>query len=547
MPLFPRLLSMISLSLFLLPLGCNDPAGEDDDDDSSVGDDDSSSTDDDTVSGEIHIEHTPPAGATEGVDIPLTATVTDPAGVTEVLVHYLNVGEPDFRQAAFAPAGGDNYSGTISGADVSSSGVSYYLEAYGGSGSAVWPEGAPAKTWTLSATNVAPDAPDPVRATYVWASAMVQISWPVPADLDIASYEVYQSTDNYVDATDTLVTTTTGDETSAYQVDDVDGTLASAYSWYAVKAVDAFGEEAWSAAASLDNLHIYEGFTGNATPYPQVNDGFFNTPAGIGVDAGGNYYVADSGNHRVQVFNSSGTFLKEIGSYGTGQGQLNFPWDVEVDDDLNLWVAEYGSHRVQVLSQTGLYLLQLGTGTAGTEEGQLWFPLSLTRDGGGFVYVVDEHSPRVQKFAPDGTFVGAWTAAGAETFSAMGGVAYSPAHDGVFVTDAGAHRVYLLSTEGDLLDSFGTSGTGDGGMTDSHGVCATGWGDALVTDGDEFLLVGDSHRLSVFDNTGEFSWWFGGYGSQEGQFSIAADCAVGTNGDLWVVDRNNHRVHRYGP
>ena len=46
----------------------------------------------------------------------------------------------------------------------------------------------------------------------------------------------------------------------------------------------------------------------------------FNGPLGVAVDASGNIYVADTGNHRVQVFNSSRAWQMTMGV--TGQGEM---------------------------------------------------------------------------------------------------------------------------------------------------------------------------------------------------------------------------------
>ena len=40
--------------------------------------------------------------------------------------------------------------------------------------------------------------------------------------------------------------------------------------------------------------------------------GQFNTPHSIASDANGNVYVADRGNHRIQVFDGDGKFLRQI-------------------------------------------------------------------------------------------------------------------------------------------------------------------------------------------------------------------------------------------
>ena len=45
---------------------------------------------------------------------------------------------------------------------------------------------------------------------------------------------------------------------------------------------------------------------------PGSKPGQFNTPHSIAIDAQGNVYVADRGNHRIQVFDGDGKFLRQF-------------------------------------------------------------------------------------------------------------------------------------------------------------------------------------------------------------------------------------------
>ena len=51
-------------------------------------------------------------------------------------------------------------------------------------------------------------------------------------------------------------------------------------------------------------------------------DGQFNSPFDIAVGKSGNIYVADSGNNRIQKFDSNGNFLSTWGTTGSGNGQF---------------------------------------------------------------------------------------------------------------------------------------------------------------------------------------------------------------------------------
>jgi tripartite motif-containing protein 71 len=58
--------------------------------------------------------------------------------------------------------------------------------------------------------------------------------------------------------------------------------------------------------------------------------------------------VADSYNHRVQIFDAEGNFLHKFGSDGSGDGQFSFPKGVAISKAGNIIVTDYNNHRVQI-------------------------------------------------------------------------------------------------------------------------------------------------------------------------------------------------------
>jgi DNA-binding beta-propeller fold protein YncE len=62
--------------------------------------------------------------------------------------------------------------------------------------------------------------------------------------------------------------------------------------------------------------------------------------------------VVDTANHRVQVFNSSGVFQSAFGSSGSGNGQFSSPIGIAVGSGGNIYVADTNNNRVQVFSQS---------------------------------------------------------------------------------------------------------------------------------------------------------------------------------------------------
>ena len=121
----------------------------------------------------------------------------------------------------------------------------------------------------------------------------------------------------------------------------------------------------------------------------------FNRAEGLSLDYAGNLYVADSCNHRVQVFDCNGVFLRAYGSAGTAQGQFSYPYDVRVDGKGRQYICEFGNSRVTVLDADDQVLEIIGG--AGSAPGQFNNPWSLALDSKGNLYVADSQNHRVQK------------------------------------------------------------------------------------------------------------------------------------------------------
>ena len=71
-----------------------------------------------------------------------------------------------------------------------------------------------------------------------------------------------------------------------------------------------------------------------------IGDGEFGRPRDLAIDSHGNIWVADTNNHRIQKFDSSGGFLTKWGSTGFGNGQFRSPYGVAVDKEGDVYVAD---------------------------------------------------------------------------------------------------------------------------------------------------------------------------------------------------------------
>jgi tripartite motif-containing protein 71 len=190
-------------------------------------------------------------------------------------------------------------------------------------------------------------------------------------------------------------------------------------------------------------------------------------PMGVAQSAAGDVYVAELGNRRIHVFCANGGVF--VFSAAGGDAQLVSPRGVAVAHG-EVFVADFALNRVIVFRLDGSFVRTIGT--AGTGTGQLRKPYGVAVGPGGEVFVADSDNNRVQVFrAADGAFLREFGARGAidGMFKNPTGVAVAP--DGaVYVCDSDNHRVQVFQRDGVFVRKFGEEGSGDGQLQAPVGI-----------------------------------------------------------------------------
>jgi DNA-binding beta-propeller fold protein YncE len=139
----------------------------------------------------------------------------------------------------------------------------------------------------------------------------------------------------------------------------------------------------------------------------------FNRPTDIAWDSAGNIYISDGfGNARIAEFDKEGKFIKSWGSRGSEPGQFNAPHGIAIDAQGNIYVADSGNKRIQVFDSDGKFKTQY------TNVGTPW-ALCLTPGPHQYLYTSNSNPPldidvagEIYKMELDGTVIGQFGKAG---------------------------------------------------------------------------------------------------------------------------------------
>ena len=171
-------------------------------------------------------------------------------------------------------------------------------------------------------------------------------------------------------------------------------------------------------------------------------------PSGIAVLKSGNIVVTDGyGNNRVILYDKTGKFLKQVGKgaggpadKGTGPGEWVLPHKIAVDAQENLYIIDRENKRLQVFDKDLNYKREL------KNEWNPW-DVAISRKGTeSYGFIADHLLERVHKFSlTDGKLLATWGSQGS------GPGQFDWVH-GIVVDSKGA--VYAADTYGQRLQKF---------------------------------------------------------------------------------------------
>jgi sugar lactone lactonase YvrE len=246
-----------------------------------------------------------------------------------------------------------------------------------------------------------------------------------------------------------------------------------------------------------------QGFSGDEGP---ATSAALDSPQGLALDTANNLYIADTHSHRIRELNlTTGNIITVAGnapgfSGDTGpatSAQLNLPTALALDATGNLYIADTGNHRIRKLSlTTGIITTIAGTGTQGfsgddgpATSAAIDSPTGLAIDTAGNLYLADTHNNRIREIAAStGTittiagngspgFSGDAAAATSAALALPHGLSFDAAGN-LYLADTANHRIRRIDALTGIIATVAGDGTqafsGDGGPATSASLDSPG-------------------------------------------------------------------------
>jgi sugar lactone lactonase YvrE len=304
----------------------------------------------------------------------------------------------------------------------------------------------------------------------------------------------------------------------------------------------------------------------------------FSTPEGVAVDAAGNLYVADTGNHTIRKITPAGvvsTLAGLAGSSGSADGtgsaaRFNVPRGLAVDAAGNVYVADTFNETIRKITPAGVASTLAGlAGNGGSADGtgsaaRFSGPSGVAVDAAGNVYVADTFNQTIRKITPAGdvtTLAGLAGSAGsidgtgsAARFNTPRRVA-ADAVGNVYVAELNhvIRRITPAGVVSTLAGLAGVVGSADGTgsaarFADPQGVAVDAADNVYVADTANNTI----RKITPAGVVTTLAGLAGSSGSSDGtgsaaRFTSPRGVAVDAAGNVYVADRNNGAIRKITP
>ncbi|CAF2130588.1 unnamed protein product, partial [Rotaria magnacalcarata] len=284
-----------------------------------------------------------------------------------------------------------------------------------------------------------------------------------------------------------------------------------------------------------------------------------NNPYYLTIDSSYSFYVADYSNHRVQKIDAGSMFAKTVaGQANTAWGStalyLNSPTYLIVDSGGNLYVSDSQNHRVQYFTNgtmTGVTIA--GTGSSGASLNQLNTPYGLVHDSStGKLYISDTNNHRIMCYlsgASAGTVVAGGNGAGTlnnQLYYPMG-LYLDVSSNSLFIANSNAHNILRGVVNASTWTLMAGTPNGQSGSISTMLNLPTDF--TFDSSGNLYVADSNNDRVQLF-----LSGKFNGT-TIAGSTSLSGSTTVLLNGprsitldsalNLYVVDTGNSRIQKF--
>ena len=208
------------------------------------------------------------------------------------------------------------------------------------------------------------------------------------------------------------------------------------------------------------------------------------------------------------------------------------PVDIKSDGNGRVYISDAGLNKVVVydLVKKDVHYL------AGGQASLMANPTALTLDANGNLYVADVDRRVILIFDKSERLVGKIELG--NKITRVGGMVIDAPRNRLICTDVRGHKLLIFSMTGDLLQTIGERGDGDGQFN---------FPGPVVVDKKGEIIVGDSlnARIQIFDEHGKFLRKFGQRGDSPSEFQLLKGLALDSDGDIYVTDGKGNKVSIY--
>jgi len=284
----------------------------------------------------------------------------------------------------------------------------------------------------------------------------------------------------------------------------------------------------------------------------------FNRPSGICIDTNGNLYVADSENNKIRKITPDGSVTTLAGSVmgkadGNGTAaKFSIPYAICIDPSGNLYVSDSGNDRIRKITPSGNV-----TTIAPSQD--LHTPRGLCRDKTGNLYVTSFTSDVILKITPTeqvstiaGSVKGYADGTGTTAkFDYPIGIDID-ANGNLFVADMSNDRIRKIAPDGSVT-SFAGVGTPSSDDLGAKAGFYNPHGLHIHADGNIYVADASNNKIRKVTPQGVISTFAGsGQGTSDGlrlvaEFSGIYGMCTDPSGNIYVVDSTNFRIRKITP